>query len=1121
MSAIENGLGGQNEPAHAGFRLVRLQVYNWGTFHGRVWSLEINGDNALLTGDIGSGKSSIVDALTTLLVPPARIVYNKAAGAEARERSLKSYVLGYYKAERAENSASARAVALRTGRDYSVILGQFANDAFGTVTLAQVFWTKDSEAQPERMYVVAEEALSVTEHFTNFGSDPAALRRRLKKAHYVVEDSFLQYAAQFRRRLGIANEQALELFNQTVSMKSVGNLTEFVRQHMLQPLVMDGRVGSLIQHFDDLNRAHESVLTAKAQIAELTPLVADCASHTEFTEQVVSVRGLREALRGWFAQAKANLLRERIERLESDLHRAGEKVRDADTRRKERADARDGIKRAIAENGGDRIEAIKRDIDKRLAEQNERKRRYDKYATLATQAGVGLPSDADAFARNATAIAESRETTEAKRVAAQNDATELRVAFSEKRGRHDELDDEIASLQQRRSNIPLATMHVRARLCETLGIDDADVPFVGELLQVRDEDAAWRGAVERLARSFGLSLLVSDHLYSEVASYVDNTNLRGRLVYFRVRKQPMQPRVALHSRSLAHKIQIKTDTSFYEWLDTEVSRRFDHACCENVEEFRREKRAVTRAGQTKDASERHEKDDSHRIDDAARYVLGWSNDAKIAALQDQRNALQREIADIGTRLSAQERLEKSLREQLELLGQMQVYDDYREIDWRSSALEVDALERERQALEASSDVLRTLQEQLENVAKEVTAADEEWGRLQREEGALSTKLDAARAAERDVTDLVAREPDAVRARFGEIEHEVTTVLANRSLSVETCEAREREVRDVLQGRVDALDKRCNALSEKIIRAMQTYRGRYPTDVRDADASLSAAGEYAAMLGTLSQDGLPKFEQRFKELLNENTIREIANFQSQLHRERQNILDRIDVINESLRGIDYNPGRFIRLEAHATSDLEVREFQQNLRACTEGSLTGSDDDVYSEAKFLQVKQIVERFRGRPNTTDFDQRWTRKVTDVRQWFAFSASERWREGDREHEHYTDSGGKSGGQKEKLAYTVLGASLAYQFGLELGATRSRAFHFVVIDEAFARGSDPSTEYALQLFQRLDLQLLVVTPLQKVHVIEPFVSSVGFVHNQEGRNSMLRNMTVEQYRAERLARSA
>ena len=47
-------------------------------------------------------------------------------------------------------------------------------------------------------------------------------------------DHFPPYGAAFRRRFGLDSEQALELFNQTVSMKSVGNLTEFVRGHMLE-----------------------------------------------------------------------------------------------------------------------------------------------------------------------------------------------------------------------------------------------------------------------------------------------------------------------------------------------------------------------------------------------------------------------------------------------------------------------------------------------------------------------------------------------------------------------------------------------------------------------------------------------------------------------------------------------------------------------------------------------------------------------------------------------------------------------------------------------------------------------------------------------------------------------
>ena len=64
-------------------------------------------------------------------------------------------------------------------------------------------------------------------------------------------------------------------------------------------------------------------------------------------------------------------------------------------------------------------------------------------------------------------------------------------------------------------------------------------------------------------------------------------------------------------------------------------------------------------------------------------------------------------------------------------------------------------------------------------------------------------------------------------------------------------------------------------------------------------------------------------------------------------------------------------------------------------------------------------------------------------------------WAEDGTEKEFYSDASGKSGGQKEKLAYTILASALAYQFGLEWGAVQSRSFRFVVIDEAFEHDTD------------------------------------------------------------------
>ena len=277
----------------SGFRLLRLEVFNWGTFDKRVWTLELGGKNGLLTGDIGSGKSTLVDAITTLLVPAQRIAYNKAAGADARERSLRSYVLGHYKSERNEISGNAKPVALRDQTNYSVILGVFHNAGFDqTVTLAQVFWIKDAGGQPERFYAVAEKPLALASDFANFGTEIPQLRKRLRKNGVELFDSFPPYGAHFRRRFGIEGEQALELFHQTVSMKSVGNLTDFVRHHMLEPFDVAPRISSLIAHFDDLNRAHEAVLKAKQQVELLSPLVADCDRHAALLAVTDELRAL-------------------------------------------------------------------------------------------------------------------------------------------------------------------------------------------------------------------------------------------------------------------------------------------------------------------------------------------------------------------------------------------------------------------------------------------------------------------------------------------------------------------------------------------------------------------------------------------------------------------------------------------------------------------------------------------------------------------------------------------------------------------------------------------------------------------------------------------------------------
>ena len=63
-----------------GFRLHRLELLNWGTFHGGVRTFRLDGANSLLTGDIGSGKSTVVDAITTPCFLPTGLSTTRRQG---------------------------------------------------------------------------------------------------------------------------------------------------------------------------------------------------------------------------------------------------------------------------------------------------------------------------------------------------------------------------------------------------------------------------------------------------------------------------------------------------------------------------------------------------------------------------------------------------------------------------------------------------------------------------------------------------------------------------------------------------------------------------------------------------------------------------------------------------------------------------------------------------------------------------------------------------------------------------------------------------------------------------------------------------------------------------------
>lgn len=81
-------------PEVAGFKLDYLEVWNWGTFDKKVYRMNTHGNNSLLTGANASGKSTLIDALLTLMVPLKRQrFYNQSSGGGEKGQSYRGVVL--------------------------------------------------------------------------------------------------------------------------------------------------------------------------------------------------------------------------------------------------------------------------------------------------------------------------------------------------------------------------------------------------------------------------------------------------------------------------------------------------------------------------------------------------------------------------------------------------------------------------------------------------------------------------------------------------------------------------------------------------------------------------------------------------------------------------------------------------------------------------------------------------------------------------------------------------------------------------------------------------------------------------------------------------------------------
>ena len=1081
------------ESPRTGYRLHRLEIYNWGTFDssvGNVHTVPINGETTLLVGHNESGKSTLVDALLTLLVRPGNTRnFNVAAGAGKGERTERTYIRGAYERRSGDESRSEIKYLRDPQGYYSALLACFRNEATNSVfTIAMILYlTADNSV--EKLYCFAPAERSIAANCSGLRSMDKLAKQMQERGFSKTTKSYNEYFEWFRRATGV-QPQAMDMFNQTVAVKDIQKLNDFIRKHMLEAKPWGEKVDELLRHFQDLSDAHRDLLRVQKQYNTLLPIEETGAEYRRLAEQLQHIDQLLSAAEPFFSRKIIDVFSLARVQKQHELDQVNQR---RDDTARQIADVREQcrlLQNEIDQVGGERLRRIPDLIKQHEIAVTAKRDTARRYRVALSRAEVrSTPTDAASFLETrrrlpvlSAELQTALDLAEAKRRALIHQHGEAVRNLAEE-------DAELRALQGRRENLPAWLGDLRRGLCAELRLKEGDLRFVAELIAVKESEREWESTIEMLLRAFALTLLVPERHYGLVSSYVERIRVRDaqgrgqRLVYQCVREsRSTSGALALHDDSLLPKLEYRTGQALLPWVNAELQARFNYRCCETVEEFQMTKdRALTRERHIKHTAGRHEKDDRDQFVDRRRFVLGWDNHEKRRSLEAGIRELKQQIAALNTQIERFDGEQNGLRLQMQGIQEALAVPEYAAIDVDAEEREIAALESEKEALEQNNDVIRVLKSRLAARGEQVQALEEARDQFVRSAERLDGEIKQAEQfvanAMKTIIELRAS-GELVRAEvhFSEIEASFAdAVLAwdnlftNRDAFIQT---RQRERQN--------LQERLLPVQDQLHKAMSQYLRTFPDDKVELTADAKYLGDYIALLERIRAEDLPRHEKRFKERLNEKVGEEVGMLRSAFETERAEIEDRVSLLNQSLRQLEYRPGTHMRLEAQQVRDREIVEFRQALYDCVSGAFDGTPEA--NEQRFLRIEKLLIRLRD-------EELWRRKVTDVRNWFDFAAVEIDEQTGEERSYHEDSSGKSGGGKAKLAFTILVAAIAYQYDLQPGPTSESRFRFVVVDEMFSRIDDRNSKYALDLFAQFGLQLLIVAPLDaKARITEPYV---------------------------------
>ncbi|WP_271105606.1 ATP-binding protein [Pseudomonas tohonis] len=1072
------------------FILTRMELYNWGSFQ-RYHKADIDPAGTSVIGSTGSGKTTLVDALMTLLCANPR--YNLAStGGHESDRDLVSYVRGV--SGPGDGGAGQSHIA-RQGKTVTAIAATLERDG-QQVRLGALLWfegTSSTATDMKKLWLFGEAPEQTLEHWLGVHRDGGmrALRQLDKDSTgiwtYPSKKAFL---ARLRDYFEVS-ENAFTLLNRAAGLKQLNSIDEIFRELVLDDRSAFGRAAEVASSFDDLTDIHRELEIARRQQRSLQP-IADCwERYSAQNQHLQEKKDLDAVLPIWFGEQAHRLWLAETKRLDLAVKNAMAEKQQCEQRlATQRKEVEQQLQRYL-QAGGAGIDELKNRIADWEKQFGRKSFQASQYQLLAANLELSGELSAAALLDNQRLVAERLEVLGRDEEAARAEAFDAGLNERGLKEKLSGLQKEKAEVERRpSSNLSGQFQTFRADLAQALGLDESALPFVAELVQVKAEEQNWRGAIERAIGSHRLRILVAPESTQAALRWVNQRHNRLHVRLLEVKSSASRP--TFFDDSFTQKLTYKEH--IYRKAVEDLLSGIDRHCVDSPDALRHIPHAMTAQGLMSGKDRFFDKQDQKSLEDD--WLTGFDNRDRLAFLDEQMASVGVQLKQANQELRSKQDALKRLQDRASALARIRDLE-FDEIDLPGAQLQLEELQARLNALtrpdsdiataKAALDEAKTL---LDDFDKQLKRAIESFGGLTGElERAASATRGAWRRAEQGMSDAqralgTAHFPTLTLEQLGDIS------------DMERKQARE------LQEQIRAIDERLQKLQGELIKRMSDAKKEDTGALSEVGRELDDVPSYLERLRVLTEEALPEKLKRFLDYLNRSSDDGVTQLLRAIEYEVSLIEERLDDLNATMQRVDFQPGRYLRLIANKFVHESVRSLDRAQRQLNSSRFV--DDGGESQYKALQelvalLKDACERNRTLG---------ARALLDPRFRLEFAVSVIDRETGSVIETRTGSQGGSGGEKEIIASYVLTASLSYALCPD-GSSRP-LFGTIVLDEAFSRSSHAVAGRIIAALKEFGLHAVFITPNKEMKLLRHHTRSAIVVHRL-GSESTLTSLSWEE----------